>query len=147
MSAKESWSANQEGGFTLLEVIAVLTLLLLLVGLVYPVGYNLQERFLVKLSLAQLKEDLLALRDQALGGGERPVLVFTPGAEYYQVQLGALALERPLAGLSVEAGSEVSLDFSRLDPAGPELTFRTARGERYRLTLDEQGKPEINPVD
>lgn len=61
MLRKESWSTDQESGFTLLEIIVVLTLILLLAGLVYPAGNTLKERILVKLSLAQLKDDLLEL--------------------------------------------------------------------------------------
>lgn len=147
MSRKESWSANQEGGFTLLEVIVVLTLILLLTGLVYPMGRTFNESILVRLSLAQLNNDLLELQAQALGGGDRPVLIFSPGAEDYLVQLGALSLKRPLAGLTIDTESEIKIDFSRFDPAGAGLILRSARGARYHFTFDDQGKPVIKPIN
>lgn len=141
MCGKEPWSAEREAGFTLLEVLVVFTLILFVAGLVYPAGGLLREQVLPKLTLAQLKDDLLELRAQALGGGDHPVLVFEPGADYYLIQWGTLSLQRPLAGLTLDSASENRIDFRQL--AGADLTLRATTGETYHLTFDEQGEPVI----
>jgi len=130
-----------------LEIIVVLTLILLLAGLVYPAGNTLKERILVKLSLAQLKDDLLELQAQDLGGGSHPVLVFVPGTDHYLIQLGALSLKRPLAGLTIDAEAEKKIVFSGADRTDPDLTLLTATGDRYHLTFDERGEPVFKPDD
>jgi len=147
MLRKGSWNAESEAGFTLLEIIVVLTLISLLAGLAYPMGNILKERILVKLSLAQLKDDWLELQAHALGGGGRPVLVFPPGTDYYLIHFDGLSLKRPLAGLTIDAESEKKIVFSGSDPVDSELTLRTATGDRYHLTSNARGEPVFKPND
>ena len=140
MLRKESCNIKREAGFTLLEVLVVLTLILLLASLVYPASNTLQERLLIRLSLDQLKDDFAALRAQALGGGDPLVITFVPGADYYHLQIGALSLERKLVGLKITAESEIKIVFSVLNMADLDLTLSTMQGNEYQLTFDNRGE-------
>lgn len=141
MLLKESWSNKRETGFTLLEVMVVLTLILLVVGLVFPVSGTLHQRLLIKLSLDQLEDDLLALRAQALGGGEVPVISFEPGQGYYRIEVGGRDLKRQLSGLVI--ATETKIDFSARNMSSTVLTFRSSQDVNYEVTFSDRGEPVI----
>ena len=143
MLGKESWHHNWEAGFTLLEVMVVLTLILLVVGLIFPVSGTLHQRLLTKLSLDQLEDDLLALHSQALGGGAAPMIGFEPGQAYYQIEVGGTELKRQLSGLVITTATETKIDFSALNMASTVLTFRSNQGANYEVTFNDRGEPVI----
>ncbi|HBR34861.1 MAG TPA: hypothetical protein DD734_09520 [Firmicutes bacterium] len=141
MLLKESWSNKRETGFTLLEVMVVLTLILLVVSLVFPVSGTLHQRLLIKLSLDQLEDDLLVLRAQALGGDEAPVISFEPGQAYYRIEVGGTELKRQLSGLVI--ATETKIDFSARNMSSTVLTFRSSQDVNYEVTFSDRGEPVI----
>lgn len=141
MLLKESWSNKRETGFTLLEVMVVLTLILLVVGLVFPVSGTLHQRLLIKLSLDQLEDDLLTLGAQALGGGEAPMISFEPGQAYYRIEVGGTELKRQLSGLVI--ATETKIDFSARNMVSTVLTFRSSQDVNYEVTFSDRGEPVI----
>jgi prepilin-type N-terminal cleavage/methylation domain-containing protein len=143
MLLKESWSNNRENGFTLLEIMVVLTLLLLVVGLVFPVSGTLHQRLCIKLSLDQLEDDLLALGAQALGGGATPVASFEPGEAYYRIEVGDVELKRQLAGLVIAMETATRIDFAARNMTNTVLAFRSSQGVDYEVSFNDRGEPVI----
>jgi prepilin-type N-terminal cleavage/methylation domain-containing protein len=140
MRRKELWSHKQESGFTLVEVIVVLTLILLLAGLIYPLSGAINKRLLIKLSLEQIKSDLEELSSQALGGGVPPIIIFEPEQEYYRIELGDLSLKRQLAGLKVAAETETRIIISDRINDAFNLTLLASDGKEYQIIFNNQGE-------
>mgnify|MGYP000884863333 FL=1 len=140
MRRKDLWNHNQEGGFTLLEVIVVLTLILLLVSLIYPISLELNNRILLKLSLKQISSDFAELHSEALSGRIPLQVIFEPEKEYYTIKRGDLVLQRPLAGLKLASETEFNIVFTSQTIDNTTLRLVAANGTEYRLSFNDLGE-------
>src|SRR5690554_2495475 len=109
VSTKASWITEREAGFTLLEIVAVLLLVVLLVSLVFPHFDLVYCRWQENTALLQILRDLKEAESEAAGSGREMRLVFQSGKPYYLLEMRGTKLRRPLAGL-VLAGEEEAAD-------------------------------------
>ena len=75
---KGSWSTEREDGFTLLETMAVLLLVVLLASLVFPHFDLVYSRWQEKTALLQILRDIREVESEAAGRGREMRLVFRP---------------------------------------------------------------------
>src|SRR5690554_7858473 len=98
VSTKGSWSTEGEGGFTLLETMAVLLLVVLVSSLIFPHFDLLYCRWRENTALLQIIRDLKEAESEAAGRGREMRLVFLPDSPYYLLEMGGTILRRPLPG-------------------------------------------------
>lgn len=148
VSTKASWITEREAGFTLLEIVAVLLLVVLLASLVFPHFDLAYSRWQENTALLQILRDLKEAESEAAGKGRDMRLVFLPGKEYYLLELGGTPLRRPLPGL-ILAGEEEAEDektvikFGKETPEEQEVVLLGARGRVYRVLAAKGRPPEI----
>ncbi|NLZ44398.1 MAG: hypothetical protein GX894_06030 [Clostridia bacterium] len=145
---KGSWSTEGEAGFTLLETMAVLLLVVLLASLVFPHFDLVYSRWQEKTALLQILRDLKEAESEAAGRGREMRLVFLAGKPYYQLELGGTVLRRPLPGLTLageeEAGDEKTvIKFGAETPEEQAVVLLGAKGRVYRVLAAKGRPPEV----
>lgn len=133
------------GGFTLLEVVAVLTLMALLAAVSLPALFRGTGGVDVRLCRDQVFRDLRAARAEAVGTMRRTAVVLAGGR--YTLDFGDGApMERTLpAGFSLglEGGGEGEEERVAFSPdgasTGARLALRAASGRIFRLCVGEDG--------
>ena len=138
MKQKDLWNHNQEGGFILLEVMVVLTLILLLVSLIYPTSVEINNRILLKLNLKQIRSDFAELHFEALSRRTPVQAIFEPGKQYYTIKRGELILQRPLVGLKLASETEINIVFTDQIIDYTNLRLVAANGTEYWLSFNDK---------
>lgn len=134
------------GGFTLLEVVAVLALMALLATVGLPALVRGTGGVDVRLCRDQILRDLRAARAEAVGLMRRTEVVLEDG-RYFLVLGDAQPIERPLpAGFTLELeggrdGEEGKRVVFRSDggSGGGRLALHTASGRTYLLRVGQDG--------
>lgn len=153
-STKVSWSTEGEGGFTLLETMAVLLLVVLVSSLIFPHFDLLYCRWRENTALQQIIRDLKEAESEAAGRDREMRLVFLPDNPYYLLEMGGTILRRPLPGLSLlrqeeeeEHERQVIVFGARARaPETPEeqvVVLLGAGGRIYRVLVAKGRLPEV----
>lgn len=122
---------NSQKGFTLLEVVAVLLLLTLIIGLVWPEMDRSRIKMESKAIIQQIHHDLCSMEDEAKGMNLPTKVEFSPGASHYTLNWGGQTLSRPLGGLAFMEEKSVVLTFMPSGACeGPGmLKFENSQGQ------------------
>ena len=135
------------GGFTLVELVAVLAVMALAMGIVVPaMEAGLRARAVWR-ETRRFASTLRYLRAEAVAGGDIQQLVINPALSSYQTSAfdGPVRLSSEAAFISVQGGSPVGgesvrvLFFPNGGTSGLEAIVGSSAdegGARYRVTLD-----------
>jgi type II secretion system protein H len=140
---------DHRNGFTLLEIIAVLTLMACIAALTLPAFIHGTRGVDLRLCRDRLLLDLRTARAEAIGHSRETAVSFTEGG--YELDLGpANTVERTLpdgfsftaiqGGEQPEEGTEVSLVFGPDGRSSGINLVLDARGRTYSLLVEEDGR-------
>ena len=138
----------KRAAFTLLELLVVLGLIVLMVGIGFPVVYRMLAQGELKAGIRQLQSELYRTRLEAMKSGKPYVFLFEVGTSNFEIIPKTIfdKQQQERIGLGVTAvGPEpfgnattdsVFGDPFATEPATPEAIITTSSGIIYRKTLN-----------
>jgi general secretion pathway protein H len=134
---------SSQGGFTLLELMAVMALLALLVGLVLPSLMRSSERASYRANLRKLSSALRAARSEAVSRGQRVRLFLNLKTGHFQLEGSGIQGDLPgmrladarLVWEDQEAGRGYVAFYGDGSSSGAKLMLEEPNGQRHLIAV------------